>query len=216
MKKILIMLGIVGLAHCGASAQVGTYNPDVNNPDPHSTGQKMDVVVPGINNTTTTTSRPRTIVTAHTVTRTYYTPGHTVYHSGTHHYASNHHYTHHYTHKTGAMYAHKKTTTPVHHATAMHRTAHKPMHAVATTTRRTGTYASGMHTNTYAGYRAPVKHTVTITVYDTTRVDRQRTSDDGAWDISKIPGASNGGWDNGTNGRGGTESEDGTLHPDKP
>lgn len=218
MKRILIMLGVLGMIHCSASAQVGTYNPADRNTDPPPTGQKMTVIL-GKNQNNNSTSTTHQYTTRHatnatTGNRSTAYSRHTNTHKTTrtiHHAIAVHHTTHH----TVAYHATRPT---MRHTAVAHRTVHhKTTHVVAT--HRTSThrsYASNNSKNQYAGYKHTTNQHNPINTSDlnTNRVNsRSDYNNDGQLDLSKIPGTSNGGWDNGTNGRGGTEINDGTFHP---
>jgi hypothetical protein len=197
MKKILMMLAVLGTVHFGASAQVGTgsYNNDhINQGDQ---GEKINVVE-GRNNSTSNqqgTTTPATNTTVHTTA---------VYHHTTavHHAYGYHKPMHHAVHHTYAKASiHKTTVHRTTHAVALHRTmkhGYSGNRMQMNTNNSRNTYSGT--TNTPALVTPPVKQ----------NADVNRKIPD-----TPYPGGSNGGWSNGTNGKGGTNSEDGTIRTDR-
>ena len=202
MKKILILLTVLGTIHFGAKAQTGTGGYNGNNMKQGDQGQKIDVIEGRKDNANMNSTMPAT--TSATPT--------TVYHhtATTHHAYSYHKPAHHTMHHTYAKIGMHKTT----HTVAMHhKTMHKTTHAVAMHRTIKHAYSGNrMGMNTTNSMNMSSAHKTVKPYIDPAKnqnADVNRKIPD-----TPYPGSSDGGWGNGTNGKSGTNNEDGTIRTD--
>lgn len=198
MKKILIMLAVLGTVHFGAIAQTGTGGYNGNKMDQGDQGQKIDVIEGRKDNANVNNRMPATTSTTRTTT----------YHHSTtiHHTYATRKTVHHAVHHTYAKGGMHKTT----HGVAMHhKTTHRTTHAVA------------MHRtvkHSYSGNRMRINNTssrTSTTVKPYVDPAKNQNADvNRKIPTTPYPGSSDGGWGNGTNGKSGTNSEDGTIRTD--
>jgi len=186
------MLTVLGCVHFGAKAQgTGATNNNSTNLSQGDQGQKIDVIdsrnVPTPNQPATHTTMSVTHSNIHSTTAHA-----TAYHKPVHHTTVHHSYAATSTHKSAI---HRST-----HTVAMHRTV---KHAY-----------SGNRMNVYSGSGNNNAQT-TVTTPPVDHAKNQNAAENKKLPDLPYPGASNGGWSNGTNGKGGTNSQDGTIKTDR-